>query len=84
MNDAAKPVQGRALFAHSLPPFVAALPIILAYYEVKPATRSPLVEAWGSDGFPYPWITASPVDSRLALAACVSSSIRGRYLWRWG
>ena len=40
--------------------------IILAYYQVKSASRSLLIEYWGSDNFPYVWIA-----SALVLAALI-------------
>ncbi len=36
--------------------FVNFLFIILAYYQVKSASRSLLIEHWGADRFPYVWI----------------------------
>ncbi|MDJ0951691.1 MAG: Npt1/Npt2 family nucleotide transporter [Alphaproteobacteria bacterium] len=35
--------------------------IILAYYQVKSASRSLLIEYWGSDNFPYVWIFSALV-----------------------
>jgi len=39
--------------------FVNFLLIILAYYQVKSASRSLLIEHWGSDRFPYVWIASA-------------------------
>lgn len=39
--------------------FVNFLLIILAYYQVKSASRSLLIEYWGSDRFPYVWIASA-------------------------
>ncbi len=41
--------------------FVNFLLIILAYYQVKSASRSLLIEHWGSDRFPYIWIASALV-----------------------
>ncbi len=35
--------------------------IILAYYQVKSASRSILIEYWGADQFPYVWIASALV-----------------------
>ncbi|MGB7931766.1 MAG: Npt1/Npt2 family nucleotide transporter [Gammaproteobacteria bacterium] len=35
--------------------------IILAYYQVKSASRSLLIEYWGSDNFPWVWIASALV-----------------------
>lgn len=35
--------------------------IILAYYQVKSASRSLLIEYWGPEGFPYVWIASALV-----------------------
>lgn len=41
--------------------FVNFLLIILAYYQIKPASRSLLVEYYGADNFPYVWIATALV-----------------------
>ena len=41
--------------------------IILAYYQVKSASRSLLIEYWGSDNFPYVWIASALVLAVSAL-----------------
>ncbi len=41
--------------------FVNFLLIILAYYQVKSASRSLLIEYWGADSFPYIWIASALV-----------------------
>ncbi len=41
--------------------FVNFFLIILAYYQVKSASRSLLIEYWGSDNFPYVWIFSALV-----------------------
>ncbi|MGD2056537.1 MAG: ATP translocase, partial [Gammaproteobacteria bacterium] len=35
--------------------------IILAYYQVKSASRSLLIEYWGSSNFPWVWIASALV-----------------------
>lgn len=39
--------------------FINFLLIILAYYQIKSASRSLLIEHWGSDRFPYVWIASA-------------------------
>ena len=34
--------------------------IILAYYQVKSASRSLLIEYWGAENFPWVWIASLP------------------------
>ncbi len=41
--------------------FVNFFLIILAYYQVKSASRSLLIEYWGSSNFPYVWIISALV-----------------------
>ncbi len=41
--------------------FVNFLLIILAYYQVKSASRSLLIEHWGAEGFPYVWIASAVI-----------------------
>ncbi len=41
--------------------FINFLLIILAYYQVKSASRSLLIEHWGAGQFPYVWITSALV-----------------------
>ncbi len=41
--------------------FVNFLLIILAYYQIKPASRSLLIEYYGAQNFPYVWIATAVV-----------------------
>ena len=41
--------------------FVNFLLIILAYYQVKSASRSLLIEHWGAEHFPYVWIASAAI-----------------------
>ncbi len=41
--------------------FVNFLLIILAYYQVKSASRSLLIEHWGAEHFPYVWIASAVI-----------------------
>ncbi len=53
--------QNSATLKRALILFVNFLLIILAYYQVKSASRSLLIEHWGSDRFPYVWIASALV-----------------------
>lgn len=53
--------RGGQLAKRSLILFVNFFLIILAYYQVKSASRSLLIEYWGSSNFPYVWIISALV-----------------------
>jgi AAA family ATP:ADP antiporter len=55
-NKTAAAVRQRALIL-----FVNFLLIILAYYQVKSASRSLLIEHWGAEHFPYVWIASAVI-----------------------
>jgi len=53
--------QGNALAKRAAVLFLDFFLIILAYYQVKAASRSILIEYWGADRFPYVWIASALV-----------------------
>ncbi len=55
-NKTAAAVRQRAVIL-----FVNFLLIILAYYQVKSASRSLLIEHWGAEHFPYVWIASAVI-----------------------
>ena len=59
-NNFAAPQQSR-LITRSLALFVNFFLIILAYYQVKSASRSLLIEFGGSEWFPYVWVYSAIV-----------------------
>ena len=52
---------GKGLFGRSVSLFFNFLLVILAYYQVKAASRSLLIEFGGPDAFPYVWIGSAAV-----------------------
>lgn len=58
-GDAGNPRKNSILFRRSLVLFANFLLIILAYYQVKTASRALLLEYGGSGVFPYAWILSA-------------------------
>jgi AAA family ATP:ADP antiporter len=59
-NSASGPVN-QSLKARSIILFVNFFLIILAYYQVKSASRSLLIEHWGASNFPWVWMASALV-----------------------
>jgi ATP:ADP antiporter, AAA family len=66
-HNSATPAPRAILFGRSLALFANFFLIILAYYQVKAASRSLLIEFGGADALPYAW-----VYSALALMVLIS------------
>ena len=61
MGPSTSDTQGRELARRTFVLFLNFLLIILAYYQVKTASRSILIEFWGADKFPWVWIASALV-----------------------
>ena len=56
MNDSTSTANGPALRGRAVILFINFMFVILAYYQVKVASRSLLLEYGGAAAFPYVWI----------------------------